>query len=51
MFEHLADLEKKHDELFGQLARPEVLSDPNVYRDTNKKLAEIRQPRRSSSRV
>jgi peptide chain release factor 1 len=42
MFEHLQDLEKKHDELFGRLAQPEVLSDPNLYRDTNKKLAEIR---------
>jgi peptide chain release factor 1 len=42
MFEHLQDLEKRHDELFGQLAQPEVLADPNLYRDTNKKLAEIR---------
>jgi len=42
MFEHLQDLEKKHDELFGQLAQPEVLADQNRYRDTNKKLAEIR---------
>ena len=42
MFEHLQDLEKKHDELYGKLADPAVFSDQNVYRDTNKKLAEIR---------
>ena len=42
MFEHLQDLEKKHDELFGQLAEPDVLADQSRYRDTNKKLAEIR---------
>ncbi len=42
MFEHLQDLERKHDELYGKLAEPAVLSDQNVYRETNKKLAEIR---------
>ena len=42
MFEHLQDLEKKHDELYGKLADPAVFSDQNVYRETNKKLAEIR---------
>jgi peptide chain release factor 1 len=42
MFEHLSDLEKKHDELYAKLAEPAVLADQAVYRDTNKKLAEIR---------
>jgi peptide chain release factor 1 len=42
MFEHLQDLERKHDELYGKLAEPAVLADQAVYRETNKKLAEIR---------
>jgi peptide chain release factor 1 len=42
MFEHLQDLERKHDELYGKLADPAVLADQAAYRDANKKLAEIR---------
>jgi len=42
MFEHLQDLEKKHDELFQRLVLPEVLADPAQYRDTSKKLSELR---------
>jgi peptide chain release factor 1 len=42
MFEHLQDLERKHDELFGKLVDPAVLADQALYRETNKKLAEIR---------
>jgi peptide chain release factor 1 len=42
MFEHLQDLEKKHDELYGKLAEPALLADQALYRETTKKLAEIR---------
>ena len=42
MFEHLQDLEKTHDELYRQARRPGVLADRKAYRETNKKLAEIR---------
>jgi peptide chain release factor 1 len=42
MFEHLQDVEKRHDELYGRLADPAVLADQATYRETNKKLAEIR---------
>lgn len=43
MLEQLAKIEETHDELTTRLAAPEVLGDPNLYRDTSKKLAEISQ--------
>ena len=42
MFERLDDLAKKHEELYHRLVQPEVLADPALYRDTSKKLAELK---------
>ncbi|HVR29043.1 MAG TPA: peptide chain release factor 1 [Thermoanaerobaculia bacterium] len=42
MFEHLQDLEKKHDELYRKLVDPDVLADQALYRETNQRLAEIK---------
>jgi peptide chain release factor 1 len=42
MFERLEDIEKRHDELYAKLVDPAVLADPTKYRDTSKKLAEIK---------
>ncbi|MDH3404806.1 MAG: peptide chain release factor 1, partial [Acidobacteriota bacterium] len=41
MFEQLSDLERNHAELTASLADPAVLSDPEVYKKTTKRLAEI----------
>ena len=41
MFDKLQDLERSYDELTTRMGDPEVLADPNAYRDTNKAMAEI----------
>ncbi len=41
MFEQLAEIEKRHEELTAKLADPETLADQNAYRDASKRLAEI----------
>ncbi|MEM7582251.1 MAG: peptide chain release factor 1 [Acidobacteriota bacterium] len=41
MHEKLAQLENTHDDLTRMLADPEVLANPNKYRETNKALSEI----------
>ncbi len=40
----LIELEKTHEELSAKLADPEIHSDPNLFRDTSKRLAEITPP-------
>ena len=42
MVERLEELQRSYDELTAKLADPEVLSNPDRYRDTNKSLASIR---------
>ena len=44
MLDKLAEIERTHEELTHKLASPEVLADPNLYRDTSKALAELNQP-------
>ncbi|MEM1204117.1 MAG: peptide chain release factor 1 [Acidobacteriota bacterium] len=39
----LAELENTHDDLTRQLADPEVLGSPGLYRETHKKLTEIQR--------
>ncbi|HSS52800.1 MAG TPA: peptide chain release factor 1 [Thermoanaerobaculia bacterium] len=41
MIEKLAQLEKTHQELTQRLMEPAIFSDPKVYREVNKTLAEI----------
>jgi peptide chain release factor 1 len=41
MFERLAEIEKKHDELAERLADPKLHSDPKAIAETSKKLSEL----------
>ncbi|MEE8137901.1 MAG: peptide chain release factor 1 [Thermoanaerobaculia bacterium] len=41
MLEKLVELEKAQEELSAKLANPEIHSDPKLFRDTSKRLAEI----------
>ena len=42
MIEKLEELEKQHDELAERLTQPEVFSNPDLMRETNQALAELR---------
>jgi len=42
MLDQLAELEQTHDKLTAQLAEPEVLGNPETYKRTTKRLAELR---------
>ena len=42
MTERLEELQRSYDELTAKLSDPAVISNPNLYRDTNKSLASIR---------
>ena len=41
MLEKLEELDRTYDELTTRLADPEVLADPDAYRETNKAMADI----------